>query len=72
MVATRRQFGDWKCELIQFRKKFGNANVTSLVERVSRFTVLLRNNDRQSRLVMDGVIRVLQSLPQNGASVDHV
>lgn len=39
------------------------ANVTSLVERVSRFTVLLRNNDRQLRAVMDGVISVLQPLP---------
>lgn len=26
----------WECDLIQFRKKFGEANVTSLVERVSR------------------------------------
>lgn len=64
MVARRKQFGHWECDLIQFRKKFGKANVTSLVERVSRFTVLLRNNDRQSRPVMDGVIRALQPLPQ--------
>lgn len=42
IVARRRQFGHWECDLIQFRKKFGKANVTSLVERVSRFTVLLR------------------------------
>jgi IS30 family transposase len=28
--------------------KFGKANVTSLVERVSRFAIFLRNNDRQS------------------------
>lgn len=53
-----------ECDTIQFRKKFSQANVTSLVERISRFTVLLRNNDRQSRPVMDGVIRVLQPLPQ--------
>ncbi|MDR6433522.1 IS30 family transposase [Brucella pseudogrignonensis] len=64
IVARRKQFGHWECDLIQFRKRFGKANVTSLVERVSRFTVLLRNNDRQSRPVMDGVIRVLQLLPQ--------
>jgi IS30 family transposase len=62
-VAERKQFGHWECDLIQFRKKFGKANVTSLVERVSRFAVLLRNNDRQSRPVMDGLIQVLQSLP---------
>jgi IS30 family transposase len=63
VVAERKQFGHWEYDLIQFRKKFGNANVTSLVERVSRFAVLLRNNDRQSRPVMDGLIQVLQSLP---------
>ncbi|WP_343808681.1 IS30 family transposase, partial [Paenochrobactrum glaciei] len=64
IVARRKQFGHWECDLIQFRNKFGKANVTSLVERVSRFTVLLRNNDRQSRPVMNGVISILQPLPQ--------
>ena len=48
---------------MQFRKKFGKANVTSLVERVSRFTVFLRNNDRQSKAVMDGLIEALEPLP---------
>ncbi len=47
----------------EFRKKFGKANVTSLVERVSRFAIFLRNNDRQSRPVMDGLVRTLQALP---------
>jgi len=54
VVADRKQFGHWECDLIQFRKKRGKANVTSLVERVSRFAIFLRNNDRQSRPVMDG------------------
>ncbi|MDX0500640.1 hypothetical protein GOC68_31390 [Sinorhizobium medicae] len=36
--------------------------MTSLVERVSRFAVFLRNNDRQSRPLMGGP-EVLQSLP---------
>lgn len=39
IVRDRKQIGHWECDLIQFRKKFGKANVTSLVERVSRFTV---------------------------------
>jgi IS30 family transposase len=64
VVADRKQFGHWECDLIQFRKKFGKANVTSLVERVSRFTILLRNNDRQSRPIMDGIIQALKSLPR--------
>lgn len=54
-VADRKQFGHWECDLIQFRKKFGKANVTSLVERVSRFAIFMRNNDWQSRPVMDGL-----------------
>lgn len=63
VVAARQQFGHWECDLIQFRKKFGKANVTSLVERVSRFAIFLRNNDRQSRSVMDGLVQALQALP---------
>lgn len=65
IVRDRKQLGHWECDLIQFRKKFGKANVTSLVERVSRFTVFLRNNDRQSRAIMDGLIDVLGPLPHS-------
>ncbi len=63
VIADRKQFGHWECDLIQFRKKFGKANVTSLVERVSRFAIFLRNNDRQSRPVMNGLVQALQALP---------
>jgi len=63
IIADRKQFGHWECDLIQFRKKFGKANVTSLVERVSRFAIFLRNNDRQSRPVMNGLVQALQALP---------
>lgn len=62
-VRERRQFGHWECDLIQFKKKFGKANLTSLVERVSRFSLLLRNNDRQSKPIMDGLIDALAPLP---------
>lgn len=62
-VAERSSFGNWEGDLIQFRKAFGATNLTSLVERVSRFTVLLKNADRRSRLVMDGVIGSLAPLP---------
>jgi IS30 family transposase len=62
VFADREQFGHWECDL-KIRKKFGKANVTSLVERISRFVIFLRNNDRQSRPVMEGLIQVLQALP---------
>ena len=62
IVRDRIQLGHWECNLLQFRKKFGKVNVTSLVERVSRFTVFLRNNDRQSKPIMDGLIEALAPL----------
>jgi IS30 family transposase len=67
VVGERKQFGHWEADLIQFRKKFGKSNVTSIVERVSRFTVLLRNNDRQSKEVMTGISNALTSLPFHAA-----
>jgi transposase, IS30 family len=63
VVAKCREFGHWECDLIQFRKKYGSANVTSLVERVIRFAVFLRNKDRQSKPAMDGLVKVLEALP---------
>lgn len=46
-----------------FRKEYGKINVTSLVERVSRYTVVLRNEDRQSRPIMEMLIQGLAPLP---------
>ena len=53
-----------------FRKEYGHANIATLVERKSRYTVLFRNNDRQSKPIMARLIRIsdlvqLQNLPEN-------
>lgn len=63
VIADRIQFGHWECDLVMFRKEFGKSNVTSLVERVSRFAVVLKNPDRQSKPVMEGLIDSLSPLP---------
>ena len=63
-VAQRSQFGHWEADLMLFRRRFGSANVTSLVERVSRFTVLLKNADKRTRPVMDKVVAAIRALPQ--------
>jgi len=63
-VAERCEFGHWECDLVMFRKEFGTANVTALVERVSRFTLLARNEDRTSKPVMEALIAGLGTLPQ--------
>ncbi len=46
-----------------FRKEHGKINVTSLVERVSRYTALLRNEDRRSKPIMESLIQGLSALP---------
>ncbi len=48
---------------MMFRKEHGKVNVTSLVERVSRYAVVMRNEDRQSEPIMEALIRGLAPLP---------
>jgi transposase, IS30 family len=63
-VGDRQVFGHWEADLLIFRKEAGKANVTSLVERKSRFTFLLANEDKRSTAVIAGVADVLRGLPQ--------
>jgi len=67
-ISGRQEFGHWEGDLLMFRKEHGKANVTSLVERVSRYTVLLRNTDRRSLPIMESVIVAFQSLPRQARS----
>lgn len=62
-VAARNDFGHWECDLMMFRKEHGTINVTSLVERVSRFAVVMRNEDCQSKPIMEALINGLAPLP---------
>lgn len=62
-VGERESFGHWEGDLIAFRQKHGKANLTSLVERRSRFTVLMPNPSRHSAGVMAGIGRQLRFLP---------
>ena len=52
-----------EADLVMFRKEFGKTNLASVVERVSRFTLLPKNRDRQSRPVMEALICGLAALP---------
>lgn len=62
-IGNRSQFGHWEGDLIIFERPFGHANVTSLVERKSRYAVLIKNPSRHSRPIMDKIIRAFSSLP---------
>jgi len=62
-VAHRRQFGHWEADLMLFKQKLGQTNVTSLVERVSRFTVILKNPNRRTKPVVRMIIKAIKDLP---------
>lgn len=62
-IGSRSSFGHWEGDLVAFRKEFGKANLTSLVERRSRYIVLIRNPSRHSTGVMAGIERRLRPLP---------
>jgi IS30 family transposase len=62
-ISERAEFGHWECDLMMFRKEHGKVNVTSLVERVSRYAVVMRNEDRQSKPIMEALIQGLAPLP---------
>jgi IS30 family transposase len=62
-IATRTSFGHWEGDLMMFRRELGQHNLTSLVERQSRYTILTRNRDRNSAGVMSGMMEKLQALP---------
>ena len=62
-VAGGRTFGHWEADLLVFRRAHGKANVTSLVERRTRFTVLVPNPDRRSDALVGRIGQALRGLP---------
>lgn len=63
-VSGRREFGHWEADLVHFRHKFGPANVTTLVERLSRFLVVLRNPEKRTKPIMAQIAEALRPLPR--------
>src|SRR4051794_15784269 len=64
-VQNRESFGHWEADLLIFRREVGKANVTSLVERKSRFTFPLPDEDKRSAAVIAGIADVLRPLPED-------
>ncbi|MGI8839554.1 MAG: IS30 family transposase [Caulobacteraceae bacterium] len=62
-IGERRTFGHWECDLVAFRQVFGKHNITSLVERRSRYLFISRNPSRHSANIMAGLVRDLGPLP---------
>src|SRR5690606_13834522 len=64
-VRNREDFGHWEADLMIFRRELGPANIATVVERVSRYTVVFRNNDRRSKPIMNSLIGLLAPLPRD-------
>src|SRR3954447_11148911 len=64
-IGTRETFGHWEADLLIFGKQAGKANVTSLMERKSRFTFLLANEDKRSTAVVAGIADAFRGLPED-------
>lgn len=62
-VAHRRQFGHWEGDLMLFKQALSQSNVTSLLERVSRFTALLKNPNKRTKPVMGKIMNAVRDLP---------
>lgn len=62
-IDNRTEFGHWEGDLLIFERKLGHSNITSLVERVSRYTVMIKNRSRHSRPIMDKIITAFSPLP---------
>lgn len=62
-IDNHEQFGNWEGDLMIFDRDLGEANVTTLVERKSRYCVMIKNSSRHSRPIMDKIIRAFAPLP---------
>lgn len=54
---------EWEADLVLFKQRFEQSNVTSLVERVCRFTVLLKNPNKRTKPVMGKIMKAVRDLP---------
>lgn len=61
-ITTRKRFGHWEGDTIQFRGTREKI-VTTLVERKSRLVHLIKNNSKHSRGVMDKIKGKFEKLP---------
>ena len=48
---------------MRFEQKRDQTNVTTLLERVSRFTVILKNPNKRTKPVMRRIMKAIEDLP---------
>ena len=62
-IGERQSYGHWECDLIAFRKEYGRHNITTLVERRSRYLIMIKNPSRSSAGIMAGLAQRLEPFP---------
>jgi IS30 family transposase len=62
-VANRDVLGHWEGDLVIYARTTGTANLTTLIERRSRYEILLSNPDRRSLPFMGRIEAALGTLP---------
>ena len=62
-IGTRSTFGHWEGDLMIFSREHGKTNLTSLIERKSRYTVLAKNDNKRPDPVMKTISKQLSKLP---------
>ena len=68
-VLNRHNFGHWEGDLMMFKREYGNSNLTTLVERKSRYTLLIKNQNRRSEVVIRKIRDKLTALPSGSEFV---
>lgn len=63
IVSTRETFGHWEGDLMIFSREHGKTNITSLIERKSRYTILAKNDNRRPDPVIKTIEKQLSKLP---------
>src|SRR5579872_3990234 len=54
-INQRQEFGHYECDLM-FNKGSGSTNVCTLIERVTRHCVIIRNDNKTTKTVIDAII----------------
>lgn len=63
-IAGRQTFGHWEGDLMIFNREHGSTNLTSLIERKIRYTMLAKNTDRRPSLVVGQIGNMFAQLPR--------
>jgi IS30 family transposase len=63
IVATRSTAGHWEADLMIFNREYGKVNLTSMIERKSRYMILAKNDDRRPSQVIGTMKKKLAKLP---------